>query len=296
MDIQMELYRVFYSCAKHLSFSRAAEALFVSQSSVSQSVKNLEKQLGVGLFIRTTKKVQLTSEGASLYEHVRIAFEQIKAGEEELLSLQNLEAGTLRIGVSDTLSKYFLIPHLQTFHMAYPKIRIHIVNQPSPKSVASILSSEIDVAIVNLLEDMVNPLLSVHTLTTFKDVFIAGDAFSALKDQSLSAQDLLALPLISLEQNSTTRRFFDMVFSSLDSPLIPEIEIGSVDLIIELVRIGLGIGFVPAYTLPTHSAVFPLTLNFDYPSRAIALIYRKSDYPTAPVKKFSEIVQNHAFF
>jgi DNA-binding transcriptional LysR family regulator len=296
MDIQMELYRVFYTCARTLSFSRAAEALFVSQSSVSQSIKNLEKQLSVSLFTRTTKRVKLTLEGESLFKHVQLAFEQIRMGEDHLLSLKNLETGTLRIGVSDTISKYFLIPYLQQFHHLYPKIKIHIINRPSPQSIASILSSDIDVAIVNIQDHLDNPLLAVHTLTSFKDVFIAGEKFAHLLNKKLSVKDLATLPLISLEQNSTTRDFFDRTFSSLKSPLIPEIEIGSVDLIIELVRIGLGIGFVPAYTLSTHSAVFPLTLNFDYPQRAIALVHRKAEFPQVAVKKFLDLVQSSTFY
>lgn len=294
MDIQLELYRVFYQCAKTLSFSRAAEALFVSQSSVSQSVKSLEKQLGVSLFTRTTKQVKLTPEGDSLYSHLQIAFEHIRLGEEGLLRLRDLDAGVLRIGVSDTISKYVLMPYLQAFHNLYPRVKIHIINRPSPQSLSSILTGDVDMAIVNIQENWDHPALSIHTLSHFKDVFIAGESFAHLKDKKLSVKDLASLPLISLEQNSTTRAFFDQTFSTLKSPLIPEIEIGSVDLIIELVRIGLGIGFVPSYTLSTHSAVYPLTINYQYPQRSIAIVHLKSTHVQTTVKAFLQIIQGVA--
>ena len=93
MDINYELYKVFYYVASSLSFSDASKKLFISQSAVSQSIKTLERKLGQPLFIRSTKKVQLTPAGALLLKHVEPAMNLISRGESQLL-----ESGSLGLG------------------------------------------------------------------------------------------------------------------------------------------------------------------------------------------------------
>ena len=111
MDINYELYKVFYYVAKTLSFSDASKALFISQSAVSQSVKTLEKKLGQNLFLRSTKKVQLTTEGEILFKHIEPAMNLIRKGEAQLLDTSSLSGGQLRIAASDTICRYYLVLH-----------------------------------------------------------------------------------------------------------------------------------------------------------------------------------------
>ena len=106
MDINLELYKVFYYVATTLSFSEASRQLFISQSAVSQSIKTLEKKLNHPLFIRSTKKVLLTPEGELLLQHVKPALQLLDEGE-SLLSGDNLLKGQLRIAASDTICRYF---------------------------------------------------------------------------------------------------------------------------------------------------------------------------------------------
>ena len=107
MDINYELYKVFYHVASTLSFSEASKQLFISQSAVSQSIKVLEKKLNQTLFIRSTKKVQLTPEGEILLKHVEPAMNLIRQGENQLLDSNSLNGGQLRIGASDTIWCHF---------------------------------------------------------------------------------------------------------------------------------------------------------------------------------------------
>ena len=121
MDINYELYKVFYYVAISLSFSDASKQLFISQSAVSQSVKVLEKKLGITLFIRSTKRVQLTPEGETLLRHIEPAMNLIKRGEAQIMEASNLGGGQLRIGASDTICRYYLVPFLNKFHKTYPE-------------------------------------------------------------------------------------------------------------------------------------------------------------------------------
>ena len=123
MDINYELYKVFYYVAKTLSFSEASKCLYISQSAVSQSVKVLEKKLGQTLFIRSTKRVQLTPEGEILFKHIEPAMNLIHKGETQLLEANTLNGGQLRIAASDTICRYFLVPYLNKFHKLYPNVQ-----------------------------------------------------------------------------------------------------------------------------------------------------------------------------
>ena len=107
MDINYELYKVFFHVASSLSFSEASKQLFISQSAVSQSIKTLEKKLGQPLFIRSTKKVQLTPAGEILLKHIEPAMNLIRRGEGQLLEANTLGLGQLHIGASDTICRYF---------------------------------------------------------------------------------------------------------------------------------------------------------------------------------------------
>ena len=130
MDINLELYKVFYYVATTLSFSEASRELFISQSAVSQSIKTLEKKLNHTLFIRSTKKVLLTPEGELLLQHVKPAIQMLDEGE-SLLSGDNMLKGQLRIGASDTICRYYLIHYLQKFHQEFPDVRIKVTNSTS---------------------------------------------------------------------------------------------------------------------------------------------------------------------
>ena len=106
MDINYELYKVFYYVATTLSFSEASKQLFISQSAVSQSIKALENKLEQTLFIRSTKRVQLTPEGEILLRHIEPAMNLIKRGETQLIESASI-GGQIRIGASDTICRYF---------------------------------------------------------------------------------------------------------------------------------------------------------------------------------------------
>jgi DNA-binding transcriptional LysR family regulator len=132
MDISFELYKVFYYVAKTLSFSEASGKLFISQSAVSQSIRLLEEKLSCSLFNRSTKQVKLTQEGEILFKHIEQAFHFIKSGERSVQEIHGLLHGEIRIGASDTICKYYLLPYFKKFNQLYPQIKISITNRTSP--------------------------------------------------------------------------------------------------------------------------------------------------------------------
>ena len=252
IDINYELYKVFYHVASTLNFSEASKQLFISQSAVSQSIKTLERKLDQTLFIRSTKKVQLTPEGEILMRHIEPAMNLIQKGEAQLIDAAST-GGQIRIGASDTICRYFLIPYLERFHKAFPGAHIKVINQTSMKCAELLRNGQVDLIVVNYPNNHLGTATSVLRIKQFHDVFIAGSPFRELKDRTVSFSELLHYPILMLDKNSTTNEFLHQVFQQHQLDLVPEIELTSNDLLVDLARIGLGIAFVPDYCITEQS-------------------------------------------
>lgn len=273
MDINYELYKVFYYVASTLSFSEASKQLYISQSAVSQSIKALEKKLDQTLFIRSTKRVQLTPEGEILLRHVEPAMNLIKRGEAQLVD-SSTGGGQLRIGASDTICRYFLVPYLEKFHKESPNAHIKVTNETSIKCVELLESGQVDCIVINYPNSHLSNLYSIKKIKSFKDVFVANNSFAELRNKKMSFRELLNYPILMLEKHTTTSEFLHSLFQQHELDLVPEIELTSNDLLLDLAKIGLGIAFVPDYCMPKYSdELFCLKTEEELPNRELAIVY-----------------------
>ncbi len=285
MDINYELYKVFYHVATTLSFSEASKQLFISQSAVSQSVKVLEKKLNQNLFIRSTKRVQLTPEGEILLRHIEPAIQLIKRGENQILEAGSLGGGQLRIGASDTICRYFLVPYLSRFHKEFPGIHIKVTNHTSIGCVDLLESGQVDLIFSNYPNSRLGNTGHMTKVHSFQDVFIANRNYFSLEHQRLTFRELLNYPILMLDRKSTTSEYLHALFLQHQLDLVPEIELSSNDLLLDLASIGLGIAFVPDYCLPKHSPdLFPLQLSEELPSRQLVLVHSEQ-LPLSPAAR-----------
>ena len=275
IDINYELYKVFYHVASTLNFSEASKQLFISQSAVSQSIKTLERKLDQVLFIRSTKKVQLTPEGEILMRHIEPAMNLIQRGEAQLLDAAST-GGQIRIGASDTICRYFLIPYLERFHKTFPNAHIKVINQTSLKCAELLKSGLVDLIVVNHPNRYLGTGAYSVRIKKFRDVFIAGEPFMELKDSRLTFRQLTRYPILMLDKNSTTNEFLHQVFQQHHLDLVPEIELTSNDLLVDLARIGLGIAFVPDYCIKnTENDIFILETKEEIPERELVIAYNE---------------------
>lgn len=273
MDINYELYKVFYYVATTLSFSEASKQLFISQSAVSQAIKTLEKKLEQTLFIRSTKRVQLTPEGEILLRHIEPAINLIQRGETQLVDSAST-GGQIRIGASDTICRYFLVPYLERFHKEFPNTHIKVTNETSMKCVELLESGQVDCIVINYPNSHLGNLYAMKKIAAFKDVFVANDTFDELKDKKVTFHDLLNYPILMLEKQTTTSEFLHNLFQQHQLDLVPEVELTSNDLLLDLAKIGLGIAFVPDYCLPKVSEdLFLVETEEELPSRELAIVY-----------------------
>lgn len=290
-DINFELYKVFYYVATTLSFSEAAGKLFISQSAVSQSIKTLEKKLNQTLFIRSTKKVRLTPEGEILLRHIEPAVQLIVRGESQLLEASS-GIGQLRIGASDTICRYFLVPYLEQFHKAFPGTHIKVTNATSIRCVELLRSGQVDLIVVNFPNSHLDSMFTSTTIHEFQDVFIADETFKELRGRKMSYQELLKYPILMLDKNSTTSEYLHALFQQHQLDLVPEVELSSNDLLIDLARIGLGIAFIPDYCLTKMPEdLFLLEMKEDLPKRKLALAYNSHVPVSKAAVEFIHLLQ-----
>ena len=152
------------------SITKAANFLYISQPAITKSIKKLERNLSITLFYRTPKGVTLTENGKVFFEFIKNGIESFMNGEHKLTSLNSLETGSLRIGASTTVTKYFLLPYIEKYHKKYPKIEISITNHLTNNMVSLLKKGSLDLLIVNLPMKIDNTL-KVVPCATLHDCF-----------------------------------------------------------------------------------------------------------------------------
>ncbi|MBQ5739190.1 MAG: LysR family transcriptional regulator [Oscillospiraceae bacterium] len=270
MTAKLELYRVFKEVAEAGNISLAAQNLYISQSAVSQNIKQLEQALQTRLFMRSPRGVALTEEGRMLYEHVRSAIGLLETGEDKLAQTRALQMGKLVIGASDTVTSQLLLGHLDRFNKRHPHIRIQIVSGRSHKVLGLLRSGRVEIAFASSTEDndalVCTPCLRTHTS------FVAAADYNVDFEHEYSEQEIAALPLILLERKASSRVYLEKYFLSRGVPLSPEIELGARSLLVDLARIGFGVAGVTREFVRTElksGVIRELKTTFSIPTRTV---------------------------
>lgn len=289
---QLEHYRIFATVVKCGTFCRTAKELLITQPAVSRSVKLLEQELGVQLFVRTSRGAVLTEAGEILNSYVEQGLSAFKSAENHLNQLKTLEHGRLYIGASDTLSQHFLLPYLKKFHEKYPRVNLKVANRTSQDTVALLKQGRVDIGFINMPTET-GKHISTITLGELHDCFVYSEKhFSNIKDK-MDLEDLQDFPLLMLEQESSTRKYIDNYFESNKITLTPEIELGSHDLLLSFAKIGLGIAAVVreyAQANLDDGTLKEVILNSNIPPRSIALIYQDKIPLTFSAQEFINLL------
>lgn len=295
MNINFEFYKVFYYCAKNLSFSKAATKLFVTQSSVSQTIKKLEAQIEVSLFHRTGKNITLTKEGDLLFKYIDRAFNIIKSGEQSIENMKNLDKGEIHIGASDTLTKYYLMAGIKAFYRQYPRIKIHLTNRSSPENIKLARNSHVDFSIININPHLKYKAVSIEKLWTSKNIFVYNpNSYHFYKD-AVFLKDLDDYPLITLEENSTSMQVMKEYLDQKEIELNFDFQFGTTSLIIEMALAGIGIAYVSkdaVRDLVNKKMLQTINIVESIPSIDIGLVIN-NEYPLSLAsKKFIKLIKN----
>lgn len=291
MEVRLEQYRIFLAVAKEKSFSAGAKRLFITQSAVSQAVKQLETALETQLFVRGGKGVELTSQGKMLSEYIETAMERIAAGEEKLRQMQALSGGELKLGAADTITAHFLLPFLEEFHRLYPEVKLQIINRTSAEVAELLKSGSIDLGFVNL--PMADHELEIFPCLTVRDIFVGGARFRG-DTRKYSRGELAQMPLILLEKKSNSRRWMEQEFLNSGVSIKPEIELGAHDLLLDLAKINLGVACVTrefSAAALENGEVYALRQANPLPQRSIGYCFLQKVSPHPAAQKFIEILE-----
>ena len=284
MNVDLELYRVFYTVAKHKHMTKASEELHISQPAISQSIKKLEDQLGGTLFLRSNKGMELTEEGKMFYEYVKGALELINTAENEFTSFKDLSKGEIKIGCSATLTKLVLMDALKEYHKEYPNININITNGLTKDLLNDLKLGKLDFVIYNE-SNIKETNLNLEMIKELKQGFIYNPEF--YNDNINNFEDLNNIPLILQKEESNSRKLLDSIALNNSVKLIPKMEVVSQDLITEFTNIGLGIGFaIIDLAKKNYSNLKELNINKKIPNIKVYLATNKSVSLTFASKMF----------
>lgn len=274
MNVNLEYYKIFYHVAQCQSITGAAGELCISQPAVSQALKQLEQSLGAKLFMRTAKGVTLTNEGQTLFSYVKNGYEQIQLGEQKLQEMLDMKRGEIRIGASDMTLQFYLLPYLRKYHHLYPDIKVTVTNAPTPQTIEHLRAGRIDFGIVSqpFPEEAHLRILPVREI---QDVFVAGAKFWNYKKQMLRYEELMKMPIICLESDTSTRTYVDTFLAENGVQLEPEFELATSDIIVQFVLQNLGIGCVVqdfAQRYIDTDELFVLQFDKQIPKRQICVV------------------------
>lgn len=244
MEQNLSQYKIFYEVAKAGNISKAAKELYISQPAISKAISKLEDSLNVTLFTRSSRGVHMTPEGEILFRHAETAFHALNSGEEELKRIREFNIGHLRIGVSNTLCKYILLPYLKKFIEQYPHIKITIEGQATARTISMLEQHTLDIGLV--AEPAGLSGLSFIPVMEIQDVFVSTRHYlNNLYLREGKDSDLFQCGnIMLLDQNNMTRHHVDEYME--EHRIIPKqiLEVTTMDLLIEFAKISLGVACV----------------------------------------------------
>ena len=294
--VNLELYRVFYTVAKCGSLTKAAEELYISQPAVSQSIKQLENQLGVVLFNRTHRGMELSAQGGKLiFSEVERALGLFNEAENRLSEMKTSATGVIRIGASDTIFEYFLSDKIVDFHENFPSVKIELMADFTPDTIEKLKGNRCDVAFVNLPIQEDPDLELYGDCMRLNEIFIVGEKYKELANEgSVSLSKLVKYPLILMDKNTVARRTLENFFTSHGVEANASIEVGSWDLMKRLVARGMGIGVIPReYALRRLGTgeIFEVKTDPLLPTRSVGMVLLKNAPTSYALHSFIEFVK-----
>lgn len=292
--VNLELYKVFYTVAKCGSLTKAAQELYISQPAVSQSVKQLESQLGVSLFNRTHRGMELSVGGKLIYKKVEDALYLIETAESGISELNSTATGTIRIGATDSIFSYVLADKIAEFGARYPSVGFELISSTSPDTLEKLKSGRCDIAFVNLpVED--EEVIFLDTVSHLSDIFVAGKKYEKLKNDVIPLKRVQEFPLLMIEQNTIARRALSAFLNTLGIEFRPDIEVSNWDFMLKLAAKGMGVGCVPReYCMEQLSSgeLFEVKTSPALPVRGVGIALPKNIPLSFALRQFITLFKN----
>ncbi len=295
MDINYESYKIFYTVALYGSITKAANYLYISQPAVTKSIQNLEQELGITLFNRSPKGVTLTENGKTFYNFIKNGVESFMNGEHKLTSLKNLETGTIKIGASSTVTRYFLVQYIAKFHKQFPNIDISITNGLTHNLISDLKKGSLDVLIINLPTQNYDDDLEITPCAELHDGFAANLEYKEKIKTPISLEELVSnYPIVTQKEPSNTRTFLNNLMNTNNVEFHPKFDIVSYGLVKEFAKMGLGIAYITkefAQDELNNNLLFEIPIKEPIATRGLGIVLPKNMISSFATEKFVEIIK-----
>lgn len=291
--INLELYRIFYVVAETKNITKASEILNISQPAVTKHIRNLESELGNPLFIRTKKGVILNEYGEKIFLNVKQALNLLSESEKEISKYKSLNKGTIKIGISTTLARKYLLKYIKKFHETYPNIVIDIYTDATKDLIKQLKNGVIDIIISKFPQNRDNDLDYIY-LDKTKYIFVANEEYSFLSNKTIPIKKLVNYPLLLQKTPSNSRDNIEKYLKDNNINIEPKMNIASSNLLVDFIRLGYGIGYVTKLYVEEElkeKKLFEIKVIPDTDEISYGIILLKNNVMTSHCKKFIDYLK-----
>ena len=277
--------RYFVAVAQHRNFTRAAEALHVSQPTLSQQIRQLEDALGVLLLDRSGREIQLTDSGAAYMRYAQRALQDLEEGKRAIHDVEELSRGSLRLAMTPTFSAYLIGPLLGKYNQHYPNVTLNILEMPQERMEAMLNEDALDVGIA--FDETHSPDIETQVLFVEALAIVVGKSHPYAKRRTpLTLPEFDNEALVLLNEEFATRHAIDRYCRQHDVAPRIAIEVNSISAVIELVRRTTLATLLPAAVAREHDQLTLVKLEPALPHRTAALLLRRGAYRSAATRAF----------
>jgi len=283
----------FLAVAEHGNFTRAADALHVSQPTLSQQIRQLEESLGTVLLDRSGRRVRLTDAGEVWAQHAKLALRNLDSGSRAIHDVAELSRGRIRLAATPTITSYLTGAVISKFHNLYPGIAIdwHEITQAQIELMLADDKLDLGIAFDHA------QLAEIEYQSLFSETLnlVAGKKHVLMESvNALSVNMLTREPLVLLNTSFATRQHIDEYCRLLNIRANVVIETNSISAILQIVRKGHISTILPSQMDLEGTDLYSLQLDPPLPVRKVVILRRKDAYQTAAVRAFTQVLIDYA--
>lgn len=293
--MNLELWKLFYEVACAKNISKASEKLHISQPAITKQIKKLEEELNCKLFIRNQKGVILTQDGETIFQDIKNALNAFELAEKKLKDNNELITGTIKIGITTSLAKSYLMPYIRKFHQLYPNIIFEISTDPTSLLKQELKKGKIDFIIAKFPPRITDEFEYIK-IGTRQDCFVVNENYGELINKPLKLSEISNYPILLQKQPSSSRDYIENYCQNYNIKLHSVMEIASSNLLIEFAKIGSGIGVVTKEYIQkelSNKELYELNVNPKIPPRDFGIISLKENYLSKCSDEFYKYLINN---
>ena len=289
-NLNLNLYRVFYTVAKTKSFSESSRVLHISQPAISKHIQNLEYELNTLLFYRTNRGIELTPEAKSLLIYVEKAYNYLMLGERELQEGKELTKGTVSIGIPSYISIYYLKEYIKKFMELHPNIIIKLSTHDESILLDSFDQHSLDFLIISG-EVKINRELKVVNLINDKYCFAVKKDLEGI-DSISTLEELTLKNLLLPTKDTKQRKILDDYLNTKGLVINPLMECETIEMIVDYIKEGMGIGYIPRKVAELNDDLKIIEIKETMTEEIIKLVYNESTLTNTSKQFINSLINN----